>query len=217
MLFRSHPDAEAFFAFARTSVAAVSKNLPAPLKCVEAVANSVTKPFDEGVALERAAFLALVQTPESRALRHAFFAERAASRIPDVPADTLTRPVDTVAVVGAGTMGGGISMNFLNAGIPVTILEMKQEALDRGLATIRKNYDISVKRGKLKAEELEKRMQLLKPTLSYDDVRNADLVIEAVFESMEVKESVFRKLDEVTKPGAILATNTSTQIGRAHV
>src|SRR5262249_1167821 len=155
-----------------------AKNLPAPLKCVEAVAASVSKPFDEGIATERALFLALMQSPESRALRHAFFAERAASKIADVPGDTPTRAIRNVAVSGAGTMGGGISMNFLNAGIPVTILEMKQEALDRGLATIRKNYDVSVKRGKLKPEQAEERMGLLKPTLSYDEIRNADLVIE---------------------------------------
>ena len=204
------PDAEAFFAFARNAVASVAKNFPAPVKCVDAVAASVSKPFEDGLRFEREIFLQLVQTPESRALRHAFFGERAASKIPDVPADTPTRPVKSVAVIGAGTMGGGIAMNFANAGIPVTILETKQEALDRGLATIRRNYESSVKRGKLTPEKLEQRMALLKPTLSYDDVKGADLVIEAVFEEMGVKEAVFRKLDEVAKPGAILATNTST-------
>jgi 3-hydroxyacyl-CoA dehydrogenase len=204
------PNAEAFFAFARNSVAAVAKHFPAPLKCVDAVAASVSKPFEEGLRLERELFLQLVQSPESRALRHAFFGERAASKIADVPPETPTRKVETVAVIGAGTMGGGIAMNFLNAGIPVTILEMKQEALDRGLATIRRNYEASVKRGKLAPDKLENRMRLLKPTLSYGDVKDADLVIEAVFEEMGVKEGVFRKLDEVMKPGAILATNTST-------
>ena len=204
------PNAEAFFQFARNTVAAVAKNFPAPGKCVDAVAAAVSKPFDEGLKYERELFLQLVQSPESRALRHAFFGERAASKIPDVPAETPVRKVESVAVIGAGTMGGGIAMNFLNAGLPVTILEMKQEALDRGLATIRKNYESSVKRGKLTAEKLEESMRLLKPTLSYDDLRGADLVIEAVFEEMGVKEAVFRKLDEVAKPGAILATNTST-------
>jgi len=204
------PNAEAFFQFARNTVAAVAKNFPAPGKCVDAVAAAVSKPFDEGLKYERELFLQLVQSPESRALRHAFFGERAASKIPDVPAETPVRKVESVAVIGAGTMGGGIAMNFLNAGLPVTILEMKQEALDRGLATIRKNYESSVKRGKLTAEKLEQRMRLLNPTLSYDDIRGADLVIEAVFEEMGVKEAVFRKLDEVAKPGAILATNTST-------
>jgi len=204
------PNAEAFFQFARNTVAAVAKNFPAPGKCVDAVAASVSKPFEDGLKYERELFLQLIQSPESRALRHAFFGERAASKIPDVAADTPTRKVESVAVIGAGTMGGGIAMNFLNAGIPVTILEMKQEALDRGLATIRRNYESSVKRGKLTADKLEERMALLKPTLSYDDLRAADLLIEAVFEEMGVKEAVFRKLDEVAKPGAILATNTST-------
>jgi 3-hydroxyacyl-CoA dehydrogenase len=204
------PNAEAFFQFARNSVAAAVRNLPAPLKCVDAVAASVSKPFDEGMRYERELFLELIQSNESKALRHAFFGERAAAKIPDVPPDTPTRKIATVAVVGAGTMGGGIAMNFLNAGIPVTILEMKQEALDKGVATIRKNYEGSVKRGKLTAEKAERNMRLLTPTLSYDDIKGADLVIEAVFEEMGVKEGVFRKLDEVMKPGAILATNTST-------
>jgi 3-hydroxyacyl-CoA dehydrogenase len=204
------PNAEAYFQFARNTVGAVAKNFPAPLKCVDAVAAAVSKPFDEGLRYERELFLELIQSPESRALRHAFFGERAASKIPDVPADTPVRRIESVAVIGAGTMGGGIAMNFLNAGVPVTILETKQEALDRGLSTIRRNYESSVKRGKLTADKLEQRMKLLKPTLSYDDLRSADLVIEAVFEEMGVKETVFRKLDEIAKPGAILATNTST-------
>ncbi|MGZ5102242.1 MAG: 3-hydroxyacyl-CoA dehydrogenase NAD-binding domain-containing protein, partial [Usitatibacter sp.] len=205
-----HPNAEAFFQFARNTVGAVAKNFPAPLKCVDAVAASVSKPFEEGMQVERALFMQLIASPESRALRHAFFGERAASKIPDVPADTPARKIESVAVIGAGTMGGGIAMNFLNAGVPVTLLEMKQEALDRGVTTIRKNYESTMKRGKLTAEKLESRMALLKPTLSYDDIKAADLVIEAVFEEMGVKESVFRKLDEVAKPGAILASNTST-------
>jgi len=206
----THPDAEAFFSFARMNVAAVSKNLPAPVKCVEAVAASVSKPFDEGIRYERELFLALIQSPESRALRHAFFAERAASKIADVPADTPIRPVQKVAVIGAGTMGGGIAMNFLNAGFPVTILETTEEALQRGVATIRRNYESSAKRGKLTAEDVEARMKLLWPTLLYDDIKDADLVIEAVFEEMGVKEKVFRQLDLAAKQGAILATNTST-------
>jgi 3-hydroxyacyl-CoA dehydrogenase len=127
-----------------------------------------------------------------------------------VPEGTPVRKIERVAVIGAGTMGGGITMNFLNAGIPVTMLEMKQEALDRGVATIRKNYENSVKKGKLTQEKVEQRMGLLTTTLSYDDIKNADLVIEAVFEEMGVKETVFKKLDEVMKPGAILASNTST-------
>ena len=149
-------------------------------------------------------------TPESRALRHLFMAERAASKIPDVPEDTPKREIKSVAVIGAGTMGGGIAMNFLNAGIPVKILEMKQEALDRGIATIRKNYESQVKKGKLKQDKYDQRMALLSTTLDYDDLKDADLVIEAVFEEMGVKQKVFEKLDEVMKPGAILASNTST-------
>ncbi|QQE08127.1 enoyl-CoA hydratase/isomerase family protein [Cupriavidus sp. ISTL7] len=204
-----HENAEGFLAFAKNTVAAVAKNFPAPGKCVEAVAASL-KPFDEGLRLEREGFMFLVNTPESRALRHAFFGERAASKIPDVPSDTPTRKIEKVAVIGAGTMGGGISMNFLNAGIPVTVLETKQEALERGVATIRRNYENSAKKGKLTQEKVEQRMGLLSTTLSYDDIKDADLIIEAVFEEMGVKETVFKKLDEVAKPGAILASNTST-------
>jgi len=206
----THPNAEAFLQFSRNTVGAMAKNYPAPLTCLDAVAASVGKPFEEGLRVERELFTQLLLGPESRALRHAFFGERAAARIPDVPADTPRRKVERVAVIGAGTMGGGIAMNFLNAGLPVTILEMKPEALERGLATIRRNYESTVKKGRLTAEKMEGRMALLKPTLSYEDLKDADLVIEAVFEEMGVKEQVFRKLDEVAKPGAILATNTST-------
>ncbi|MBI5722021.1 MAG: enoyl-CoA hydratase/isomerase family protein [Burkholderiales bacterium] len=205
-----HPSPDAYFQFARNMVKGMSKNFPAPAKCVDAVEASLKKPFDEGMTYERELFIALMMTPECKALRHAFFAERAASKIPDVPEDTPQRKVDKLAVIGAGTMGGGITMNFLNAGIPVTMLEMKAEALERGVATIRKNYEAQVKKGKLKQDKLEQRMALLKTTLSYDDIKDADMVIEAVFEEMGVKEGVFRKLDEVMKPGAILASNTST-------
>jgi 3-hydroxyacyl-CoA dehydrogenase len=141
-----HPMGDAYFQFARNMVKGMAKNFPAPAKCVDAVEASTKKKFDEGMAYEREIFTALMFTPESRALRHLFVAERAASKIPDVPEDTPKREIKKVAVIGAGTMGGGISMNFLNAGIPVTILEMKQEALDRGIATIRKNYEAQVKR-----------------------------------------------------------------------
>src|SRR6185295_11723990 len=138
-----------------------------------------------------------------------FAAERASATLPEVPESTPLRTIASVGVIGAGTMGGGITMNFLNAGIPVTLLEMKQEALDKGLAAIRKNYDNSMKKGKLKPEQVEQRMALVTPTLSYDAFRDVDLVIEAVFENMDVKATVFRTLDEVCKPGAILASNTS--------
>jgi 3-hydroxyacyl-CoA dehydrogenase len=205
-----HDNADAYFGFARNMVKGMAKNFPAPAKCVDAVEAAVKRKFDDGMALEREVFIALMTTPESKALRHAFFGERAASKIPDVPEDTPQRKVAKLAVIGAGTMGGGISMNFLNAGIPVVMLETKQEALDRGVATIRKNYESQLKKGKLKQDKLDARMALLSTTLNYSDIADADMVIEAVFEEMGVKEAVFKTLDEVMKPGAILASNTST-------
>jgi len=206
----THPNADAYVQFVKNMVGGMSKNFPAPLKCVEAVAGSLKLRFDEGMKLERELFTALMFTPESKALRHAFMAERATTKIPDVPADTPVRDIKKLAVIGAGTMGGGIAMNFLNAGIPVVMLEMKQEALDKGVAIIRKNYDAQVKKGKLKQDKLDARMALLTTTLNYGDLKDADMVIEAVFEDMGVKETVFKTLDEVMKPGAILASNTST-------
>jgi 3-hydroxyacyl-CoA dehydrogenase len=203
------PNADAFLGFARNSVAAASKHFPAPAKCVEAVAAAAKKPWAEGMKTEREIFLALMQTPESRALRHVFAAERAASKIPDVPADTPLRAIHKVGVIGAGTMGGGIAMALLNAGLPVVLLETQQAALDRGLATIRKNYENTVKKGKLKPELMAERLARLTPTLSYEAMADVDLVIEAVFEEMGVKEAVFGALDKVCKPGAILASNTS--------
>ncbi|GAB3758535.1 3-hydroxyacyl-CoA dehydrogenase NAD-binding domain-containing protein [Ramlibacter monticola] len=205
-----HPLGDAYFGFARNMVKGMAKNFPAPAKCVDAVESATKKKFDDGLAAERETFMALMLTPESRALRHLFVAERAASKIADVPEDTPQRKIERVAVIGAGTMGGGIAMNFLNAGVPVILLEMKQEALDRGVAVIRKNYEAQVKKGKLKPEKYDERVGLLKTTLSYDDIKDADLVIEAVFEEMGVKQKVFEKLDEVMKKGAILASNTST-------
>ncbi len=205
-----HPNGDAYFQFARNMVKGMSKNFPAPAKCVDAVQAATQKKFDDGMVYERELFMGLMLTPECRALRHLFVAQRAASKIPDVPDTTPVRAIKSVAVIGAGTMGGGISMNFLNAGIPVKILEMKQDALDRGIATIKKNYEAQVKKGKLKEDKYNERMALLSTTLSYDDIKDADMVIEAVFEEMGVKETVFKKLDEVMKPGAILASNTST-------
>ena len=205
-----HRNGDAYFQFARNMVKGMAKNFPAPLKCVDAVEAATKKKFADGLLFERELFINLMWTPESRALRHIFVSERAASKIPDVPADTPKREIKAIAVIGAGTMGGGIAMNFLNAGIPVKMLEMKQEALDRGLATIRKNYESQVKKGKLKQDKYEQRMSLLSTTLSYDDLKDADMVIEAVFEEMGVKEKVFKELDRVMKPGAILASNTST-------
>ena len=205
-----HRNGDAYFQFSRNMVKGMSKNFPAPLKCVDAVEAATKQKFEDGLRMERELFINLMWTPESRALRHIFIADRAASKIPDVPADTPQRAINSIAVIGAGTMGGGIAMNFLNAGIPVKMLEMKPEALERGLATIRKNYESQVKKGKLKQDKYEQRMGMLSTTLSYDDLKDADMVIEAVFEEMGVKEKVFKELDRVMKPGAILASNTST-------
>ena len=205
-----HPEGDAYFQFARNMVKGMAKNFPAPAKCVDAVEAATKKKFADGMAVEREIFINLMWTPESRALRHLFMAERAASKIPDVPSDTPKRDIRLVGVIGAGTMGGGIAMNFLNAGIPVKILEMKQEALDRGIGTIKKNYEAQVKKGKLKQDKYDQRMALLSTTLSYDDLKDCDLIIEAVFEEMGVKEAVFKQLDAIAKPGAILASNTST-------
>ncbi|KIF79891.1 3-hydroxyacyl-CoA dehydrogenase NAD-binding domain-containing protein [Noviherbaspirillum autotrophicum] len=205
-----YPNYEGFLQFSRNTVKAMSGPFPAPLKCVEAVAAAVTMKFDDGIKFERELFVDLVQTTESKALRHAFFGERAASKVPDVPDDTPTRAIKSAAVIGAGTMGGGIAMNFANAGIPVKILEMKQEALEKGLGVIRKNYENTMKKGKLTPEKFEQRVGLITGTLSYEEIAQADIVIEAVFEDIGVKEQVFKKLDEVMKQGAILASNTST-------
>jgi len=205
-----HPLGDAYFQFARNMVKGMAKNFPAPAKCVDAVEIATKKKFDDGMAAEREIFINLMWTPECRSLRHLFLAERAASKIPDVPSDTQQRTIQTVAIIGAGTMGGGIAMNFLNAGLPVKMLEAKQEALDRGIATIRKNYEAQVKKGKLKQDKFDARMALLSTTLHYDDLQDADLVIEAVFEDIGVKETVFKELDRAMKPGAILASNTST-------
>ncbi len=203
-------NAEAFLTFARGAVAPLAKNYPAPLKCIDAIEAAILRPFDEGMKIERSLFIELMNSTESKALRHAFFAMRAAAKIPDVPSSTPLRPIKSVAVIGAGTMGGGIAMNFVNAGIPVTVLETTQAALDKGLGTVRKNYENTLKKGRLTQEEFDKRIQLITGTLSYDDLKDADLVIEAVFEDMQVKKQVFEKLDQVAKSGAILASNTST-------
>jgi 3-hydroxyacyl-CoA dehydrogenase len=202
------PNADAFLQFARNTVTSNSKSFPAPRQCVEAVAASL-KPFEEGLQIERTLFQSLMQSPESRALRHVFLAERAAAKVPDLAENIVLRNIHKVGVIGAGTMGGGIAMNFLNAGLPVVLLEMKQEALDRGLATIRKNYENSMNKGKLTSKELEQRISLITPTLDYDDLTDADLIVEAVYEDMGAKEAVFKKLDAVAKSGAILASNTS--------
>jgi 3-hydroxyacyl-CoA dehydrogenase len=205
-----HPQAEAFLQFAKTGVAAMSRGLAAPARALEAVGAAVTQKFDAGIATEQRVFGELMVSDESKALRHAFFAERAASKVAGLTDKTPQRKISTVAVIGAGTMGGGIAMNFANAGIPVIILEAKQEALDRGIAGIRKQYEGAVAKGKLKPDDATKRAGLITPSLDYAAASKADLVIEAVFEDLAVKKSVFQALDKVMKRGAILATNTST-------
>ncbi len=205
-----HPQGDAYFEFVRGAVKAAAKRFPAPVKCVDVVEAGVKRGFDAGLVAEGDAFIGLMHSPESRALRHAFFAERAASRIPDVPEGTVQRRIGRVGVIGAGTMGTGIAINFLNAGLPVTLLEAKPEALGRGVEAIRGVYAGQVRKGKLTQETLEKRLQALTPTVDYADLADVDLVIEAVFEDLAVKTQVFRQLDAVVRPGAILATNTST-------
>ena len=205
------PNCEPFLQFARNMVRAKSGPYPAPLAAVEAIAASATAAsFEGGMRREREIFVGLIKGPESLALRHVFFAERAAAKIADVTPDTPARPVRSVAVIGAGTMGGGIAMNFLNAGLPVTLLEVSREALDKGVATIRRNYENTARKGRLSHDDLERRMALLSTTVAFNDLANADLIIEAVFEDISVKEGVFRELDRIAKKGAILATNTST-------
>ena len=185
------------------------RGFDAPNAAIEAVKAAGELSYAEGVKKERELFMKLMTGTQSKAMRHYFFAERAANKVDDIPADTPLIDIRKVGIIGAGTMGGGIAMNFLSAGIPVTILEMKQEALDRGTATMRKNYEATAKKGRMTAEQVEQAMGILTPTLEYDDLADCDLVIEAVYESMDVKKDVFGKLDEVVKDGAILASNTS--------
>jgi 3-hydroxyacyl-CoA dehydrogenase len=201
---------KAFFERARAEVGKASRGFPAPLEIVACVEAAATKPFDEGRKEERQRFQKLVEGNESKALRHMFFAERQTSKIPDVPVDTPVRAIKKAAVIGAGTMGGGITMSLVSAGIPTTLIEMKQDALDRGLATIRKNYAATVAKGRLKQEAMDQCMSLITPALDLAATKDADIVIEAVFERMDVKQDIFRKLDAIAKPGAILASNTST-------
>lgn len=203
-------DAARLLQAARDRVRRRSMNEPAPTHCIAAIEATLERPFVEGLAFERSLFSALVQTPQARALRHVFFAERAAARIADVPSSTPSREIAAAAVIGAGTMGGGIAMCFLNAGIPVSLLEMSQQALDRGMARIRDTYESQVRRNRISSADAARRTRLLTPVLSYDAIAHADIVIEAVFEELPIKEAVFAQLDATMKPGAILATNTST-------
>jgi 3-hydroxyacyl-CoA dehydrogenase len=183
---------------------------PAPAEIAKCIQAAVTLPFDEGRKFERERFQYLVNTDESKALRHMFFAERQTSKIPDVPEDTPTREIKKAAIIGSGTMGGGIAMSFANAGIPVLLADVSQEALDKGLKRIKDNYAVTVQRGRLKQEDMDKRVALIQGITDLGVARDADIVIEAVFERMEVKQEIFKKLDAVIKQGAILATNTST-------
>jgi 3-hydroxyacyl-CoA dehydrogenase len=193
----------------RKSIARRARNQKAPYHCIQSVENACTMPFDDGVVRERELFDELENSAEAKALRYAFFAEREVGRLPDIPRATPLRPIKTAAIVGAGTMGGGISMSFAEFGFPVKLLEASQEALDRGLARIRANYETSVRRGSLSEAEMNRRLSLIEPVTSYDDIKDCDVVIEAVFERIPVKEEVFKKLDEVMKPGALLYSNTS--------
>jgi len=190
-------------------IAKKQRGFVAPFRAIEAVRAAATEPFSEGMRLERDLFMQLMASPESRAQRHVFFAEREVAKIPGLPADTPTREIRSAGVVGAGTMGGGIAMCFANAGIPVALIETTEEALDRGLSTIRRNYANSVARGSLRQEDMDRRMALLQPSTDYGKLAKADVVLEAVFEEMALKKEVFAKLDAVARPGAILASNTS--------
>ena len=198
------------FAGARENARKRQRGMIAPLAAIDAVEAATKLPFEEGSKLERKLFLDCLFSDQSKALIHVFFGEREVAKIPDIPKETPLIPVNTAAVVGAGTMGGGIAMVLANADIPVLLKEADQAALDKGLANIQKNYATSVKRGRFTQSFVDERLKLIQPTLSYDSFRNADMVIEAVFEGMTLKKEVFAELDRVSKPGAILASNTST-------
>jgi 3-hydroxyacyl-CoA dehydrogenase len=203
-------DASEFFAGVREQVANESRGYPAPLEIVACAEAAATLPFDEGRKVEREGFARLVNTAESKALRHMFFAERQTSKVPDVPEDTGVRPIEKAAVIGAGTMGGGIAMCFANAGIPVTVVETTQEALDKGLEKMKANYAATVTKGRMTQSDMDKRMGLIHGTTNLAQAADADIVIEAVFERLDVKQELFKKLDAIVEKGAILATNTST-------
>jgi len=206
----NYPNYQAYLEFAKNTVKTVEPYYPAPQALIRALLAACSDSFAEGMQCERRLFLELMQTSQSKAMRYAFFAQRACSKIEDVPSNTPVRQIAEIGVVGAGTMGGGIAMNFLQAGIPVRLLDTTQEALDKGISIIRKNYESSLKKGKLTSADLDKRMALLTPSIKMEDLATSDMVIEAVFEDMGVKEQVFKKLDQILKPGAILASNTST-------
>ncbi len=204
---RSKPE---IFAEFRKSVARQTRGFRSPESIVKAVEAAVSLPFDQGIKRERELFVELLNSAESKAQRYFFFAEREAAKIPDVPADTPAKAIKKAAVIGAGTMGGGIAMNFANAGIPVTVVEVAQEALDRGLGIVRKNYEATAARGRLTPADVEKRMGLITGSVDFEAAADADIVIEAVFEEMPIKQEVFARLDAICKADAVLATNTST-------
>ncbi|MSP02575.1 MAG: fatty-acid oxidation protein subunit alpha [Acetobacteraceae bacterium] len=193
----------------RKSIARRARNQKAPYNCIAAVEAAATLPFDLGMQREQELFLELVNADEAKALRYAFFAEREAAKLPDMPATARARDLNNAAVVGAGTMGGGIAMSFADFGYDVKIMDATQEALDRGMARIKSNYETSVKRGSLKEDEMQRRFARIHPVAGYDDIKDCDVVIEAVFEEMDVKKPIFAKLDEVMKPGALMFSNTS--------
>ena len=198
------------FAAAREGLKKTHRGQLSPSHIVDLAEMAATKPFQEGWDAEADRFVDSLNSPQSRGLRHIFFAEREAGKIRGLSKDTPTTEIQSAGIIGAGTMGGGIAMNFLNASIPVTIVETSQEALDRGLSVIRKNYENTAKKGRMTQDDVEKRMSLLTPTLNMEDLKDADIIIEAVFENMEVKKDIFTRLDKIAKPSAILASNTST-------
>lgn len=200
----------AVFAEARAALAKSARNQFAPQRCVDAVEAAFTLPFAEGLKRERELFMQCMDNDQAKALIHVFFAERATSKVPDVPASVAPRKIAQAAVLGSGTMGGGIAMCFANAGIPVRLLDLDQAALDRGVGVIAKNYAATVSKGRLSQADMDKRLSLIQPTTDYADLADADLIVEAVFEDADVKAKVFKRLDQVAKPGAILASNTST-------
>ncbi len=202
------PDPQAVAAFEKAN-ARRFRGYEAPAANIACVVKASETPFAEGIEFERQQFMKLIFSVQSAAQRHIFFAERKASKIDGIADDIALRPIQRVGVIGAGTMGGGIAMNFLSVGVPVTIVEMQQDALDRGVGIIRKNYEATAAKGRMKPEQVEQAMGLLTPTLSMDDLAEVDLVIEAVYEEMSVKQDIFGKLDAICKPGAILASNTS--------
>jgi 3-hydroxyacyl-CoA dehydrogenase len=200
----------AIFAAARDAAKKKARGVLAPQAAIDAVEAATKLPFDQGVEFERELFTKCLFSDQSKALIHVFFGEREVAKIPDVPKETPVIPVKSAAVIGAGTMGGGIAMNFANAGIPVLLKETDQAALDRGVNTIRKNYENTMKKGRLTQQQMDQRMALIRPTLTYDGFADADMVVEAVFEGMALKKRVFGELDKICKAGAILASNTST-------